>query len=308
VARYRSPRLEAEVRRLAGESDLIVCDFLAPAHNVPGALSTPTVLFQHNVEAMIWERHAAVPQSLPKRLFMQLQAHRMRRFEGEQCRRFTSVVAVSRADAVEMERRYGRSGIKDVLTGVDLEYFSPLPAVERSVNELVFVGSMDWMPNQDGIIWFIESVFQELRRRVPGVRLLVVGRAPPPAIRSLADRIGGIEVTGTVDDVRPYLARAAVSVVPLRIGGGTRLKIYEAMAMGAPIVSTTVGAEGLPLQHAEHLLLADSPQEQVSALQSLLENPRIAGNLAVSAGNYVHAHGSWDAIADQFIDRARGKV
>ncbi|MBS0612592.1 MAG: glycosyltransferase [Proteobacteria bacterium] len=303
VARYRSAQLESEIRRLADQSDLVICDFLAPALNVPDGLPTPTVLFQHNVEAMIWERHAAVPQSLPKRLFMRLQAHRMRRFEAAQCRRFISVVAVSRADALEMEHRYGRSGITDVSTGVDLEYFSPLPAVKRSPNELVFVGSMDWLPNQDGISWFIESIFPELRRRVPGVRLLVVGRTPPAELRALAERVGDVEVTGTVDDVRPYLARAAISIVPLRIGGGTRLKIYEAMAMGAPIVSTRVGAEGLPLQHGEHLLLADSPQEQVTAIESLLRDAHAASELAARAGRYVQANGSWGAIADQFVNQ-----
>ena len=252
VARYRSARLEFEVRRLAGASDLVVCDFLAPALNVPADLGVPTVLFQHNVEAMIWERHAAVPQHSLKRLYMGLQADRMRQFEGVQCRRFSKVVAVSRSDSLELERRYGCAGVADVLTGVDLDYFVALPAVKRNARELVFVGSMDWMPNQDGIGWFIESVFPELRRRIPDVRLTVVGRTPTAALRALAESVGAVEVTGTVADVRPYLARAAVCIVPLRIGGGTRLKIYEAMAMGAPLVSTSVGAEGLPLENTQH--------------------------------------------------------
>jgi glycosyltransferase involved in cell wall biosynthesis len=136
---------------------------------------------------------------------------------------------------------------------------------------------------------------------VPTARLTVVGRSPSAGTRAIAARNLAIEVTGSVPDVRPYLERAAVSIVPLRIGGGTRLKIYEAMAMGAPIVSTTIGAEGLPLREGEHLLIADTPEAQALAIASLLREPHRASAIALSAQQYVRAHCGWDAVAKQFL-------
>jgi polysaccharide biosynthesis protein PslH len=295
--------MREQVQQLAGAADLIVCDFLTPSLNIPDGLQAPVVLFQHNVEAMIWERHAAIPQNPLRRAYMRLQWQRMLRHEGRECRRFAHVIAVSGADAQLMRRSYGLSSVGEVSTGVDLEYFSAPVSRPQNGRELVFVGSMDWMPNDDGIRWFAGEVFTRLRQQVPDARLTVVGRAPSAAMRELAARDPAIEVTGSVPDVRPYLARAAVSVVPLRIGGGTRLKIYEAMAMGAPVVATSIGAEGLPLRDGEHLLLADSATEQVAALASLLVDRGRAERLAASAQRFVQQHCSWDAVAQTFVQQ-----
>ena len=124
-------------------------------------------------------------------------------------------------------------------------------------------------------------------------------------MRKLAELDSGIQVTGTVPDVRPYLERGAVFIVPLRIGGGTRLKIYEAMAMGIPMVSTTIGAEGLPVRNGEHLFIADAPEEQTTAITRLLQNPQVASELASNALKLVREHGSWDSVADHFLDHCR---
>jgi glycosyltransferase involved in cell wall biosynthesis len=187
-----------------------------------------------------------------------------------------------------------------VPTGVDLDYFSASLRPRQS-RELVFVGSMDWMPNDDGIRWFASEIFARIQARVAGARLTVVGRSPSAAMCALAAHNPAIEVTGTVADVRPYLERAAVSVVPLRIGGGTRLKIYEAMAMGIPVVATTIGAEGLPVRQGEQLLIADSTDEQVEGICVLLTDQRRALALAANALRHVQEHCSWDAVAERFL-------
>jgi len=261
----------------------------------------PAVLFEHNVEAMIWQRHAAVPQHPVRRAYMRLQWQRMLRYEARECRRFAHVIAVSAVDAQVIRGEYAAASVGHVPTGVDLEYFSSSRRRPQQSRELVFIGSMDWMPNDDGIRWFAQEIFGRIQERVSGARLTVVGRAPSPAIRELAARNSAIEVTGTVADVRPYLERAGVSVVPLRIGGGTRLKIYEMMAMGVPVVSTAIGAEGLPIRHDEHLLIADSADEQVSAICTLLTDRARASRLAVAARRHVQEHCSWDAVAESFL-------
>src|SRR5215831_9334673 len=303
IARYRSPQLRKEVRRLSASTDLIISDFLSPSLNVPDGLSAPTVLFQHNVEATIWQRHVAVPQHPLRRAYMRLQWRRMLRHEARECRRFSHVVAVSDIDADLIRRQYAVSSVGHVPTGVDLAYFSASRPRPTDSRELVFVGSMDWMPNDDGIRWFASEIFVRIQERVAGARLTVVGRSPSPGIRELAARNPAIGVTGTVADVRPYLERAGISVVPLRIGGGTRLKIYEMMAMGVPVVSTAIGAEGLPIRHGEHLLIADTADEQVSAICALLRDPARADLLAANALRYVQEHCSWDAVAECFLSQ-----
>lgn len=303
IGRYQSAPLRAAITRLAGSSDLVVCDFLMPSVNVPDALSVPTVLFQHNVEAQLWERHATVPQNPLRRAYMQLQWQRMRRYEEAQCRRFGHVVGVSALDAALMRRQYGVSAVSHVETGVDFEFFSTPGPRDSSGQGLVFVGSMDWMPNADGIRWFASEVFPLVKREVPGATLTVVGRSPSNAMRALAAADPSIEVTGTVPDVRPYLERAALSVVPLRIGGGTRLKIYEAMAMGSPVVATAIGAEGLPVRHGEQLLIADGAVAQAEAIVALLREPARAQRLAANALRFVREHCSWDGVAEQFLSQ-----
>ena len=281
----------------------MVCDFLTPAINVTYALQRKAVLFQHNVEAMIWKRHATVPQNAWRRAYMRAQWAKMRRFETAVCQRFAHVVAVSMADAQIFREEYGVRSVSDVPTGVDLEYFRPTPGNARSASEMVFVGSMDWMPNDEGIRWFVAEVLSLVQRQIPEVKLTVVGRSPSAGLRAIAEQNAAIEVTGTVADVRPYLQRAAVSVVPLRVGGGTRLKIYEAMALGAPIVSTTIGAEGLPVRDGEHLRLADSPAAQATAIVELLNRPGEAQRLADNARRFVEQHCTWDAVATQFVSQ-----
>ena len=289
--------------RLSNEADLIVCDFLAPSLNVPNGLTAPVILFQHNVEATIWWRHASVPQNPFRRIYMRGQWRRMVRYEAEQCRRFSGVVAVSAIDAEFIRSNYAVDSVSYVSTGVDLEYFSASRARPNCNGEMVFVGSMDWMPNDDGIRWFASEVFGLVQQLVPDARLTVVGRLPSQGMQDLAARNKGIVITGTVPDVRPYLERAAVCVVPLRIGGGTRLKIYEAMAMGIAIVSTTIGAEGLPVRDNEHLLIADSPEALARAIVGLLKDPARASRLAGNAMRFVREHCSWDAVSEEFLSQ-----
>jgi glycosyltransferase involved in cell wall biosynthesis len=165
---------------------------------------------------------------------------------------------------------------------------------------LVFTGSMDWLPNDDAIRYFTDDILPIVRRKVPNVSLTVVGRNPSPYLTELAKKHPSIKVTGRVDDVRPYMEKAAAYVVPLRIGGGTRLKIYEAMAMEKPIVSTTVGAEGLPLQDGVELLLADNAHSFAEAIVKLLKEPEFAERIGTRAARSVRERFGWQRVATDF--------
>jgi sugar transferase (PEP-CTERM/EpsH1 system associated) len=302
IAKYRSPALRQAIERAVRERgiDVVVCDFLAPSQNVPDGLPCQAVLFQHNVEAAIWKRHVEVRENPLAKAYFREQWRRMERFERQECRRFDRVVAVSRADADAIERHYGIANVADVPTGVDIEYFRPSGQVTREPHNLVFTGSMDWLPNEDGITWFVDHVLPRIHDRLPDVTLTIVGRNPPPRIEQLAQRDARLRVTGSVPDVRPYIEQAAAFVVPLRVGGGTRLKIYEALAMERPLVSTTIGAEGLPLEPGKHLVIADDAGDFATAVLSLLENPDGATRMGRASAEYIREHFGWDAAADAF--------
>jgi glycosyltransferase involved in cell wall biosynthesis len=207
---------------------------------------------------------------------------------------------VSPEDAEVFRRQYGVHDVSSVPTGVDTEFFRPSGREARQPHEIVFTGSMDWMPNEDAIEWFVRDVLPSIRARVPDVSLTVVGRNPPAAVRALQASDTGIIVTGSVPDVRPYMERAAVFIVPIRIGGGTRLKIFEAMGMERPVVSTTIGAEGLPVRDGVDVLLADAPEAFAGAVVSLLLDPALANAIGQAAAAAVRQEYGWDLVAARF--------
>ncbi len=278
--------------------DAVVCDFLFPAANMPDL--APVTLFQHNVEALIWKRRVEHTTGTLQRTYIELQRRRMEEFERSVCRAVRNIVAVSEQDARIMREQYGAKCVSAVPTGVDIDYFRrPSPAPERTA-DLVFTGSMDWMPNVDGAVWFVQEVLPRIRKQISGCTVAIAGRHPAAQLRSLAQEDPGIIVTGTVPDIRPWLWGSAVSIVPLRIGGGTRIKIYEAMAAGTPVVSTTVGAEGLDVEQGETILLADDPAEFADACITLLRDQRQAARISANAREMVSNRYSWEAVADVF--------
>ncbi|MGE5569246.1 MAG: glycosyltransferase family 4 protein [Rhodospirillales bacterium] len=299
VSRFESHALRRKIEELLDREsfDRMVVDFLAMAPSCPDL--GRSVLFQHNVETMIWRRRAEHARGALSKMYLDLQAKRMFEYEREVCRAAGHIIAVSRADAELMRRMFGDVRVTEVPTGVDIEYFER-PAFVRPGAELVFVGSMDWFPNVDGVIHFVEEVLPLIRRRRPEARFAIVGRKPPESILKLGHTVPGVVVTGTVKDVRPYLWAASVSVVPLRIGGGTRLKIYESMAAGTPVVSTTVGAEGLEVHPPDDIRIADDPQDFAAHCLDLLEDERQRRQMAARALETVRANYSWERVAELF--------
>jgi sugar transferase (PEP-CTERM/EpsH1 system associated) len=302
IKKYESPEMRQELVRLlaAQRIDVLVCDFLAPAVNVPPNLNCTTVLFQHNVEAMIWKRHYEVQTATARKAYLYRQWQKMRAFEAKACPQFDSVIAVSREDRDQMQQEYGLENVFDVPTGVDTAYFRPSGRIETRPHHLVFTGSMDWLPNEDGIRYFTEQIMPRIKQSVPDVTLTVVGRDPYPSLVELSKRDPSVTVTGRVDDVRPYMEEAAVYIVPLRIGGGTRLKIYEAMAMEKPVVSTTIGAEGLPVTDGEEIVLADTPESFAQAVVELLKQQNLSAEIGARAAAKVRAEFGWESVADSF--------
>jgi glycosyltransferase involved in cell wall biosynthesis len=206
-----------------------------------------------------------------------------------------------------MKREYGVSTVSDVPTGVDTDFFRPKEYTERT-NNIVFTGSMDWLPNEDAIRWFVDVIFPLIRYKVPDAVLTVVGRNPAASLQELASADSGVVVTGRVPDVRPYMNKASVYVVPIRIGGGTRLKVYEAMAMGLPIVSTTIGAEGLSVKDGENILLRDDPEAFAKAVVHLLADAKAASAIGKASAQHVFENFSWAEVARAFTRQCENVI
>lgn len=293
--------LAAAVRKELDDSDydLAICDFLQSTLNFRDVTGIPTLLFQHNVEAQITQRHLEKAGNPLSKLFWGLQHRRMLRHEGRMCREFGGTIAVSEEDAGLMRDWYGAERVHDIPTGVDTEFFAPQPEPPDS-KQIVFTGSMDWLPNDDAMAWFIAEIFPQVKSEEPEASLVIVGRKPTPRIQRLVDAHEDVTLTGWVDDVRPFIADSAVYIVPIRIGGGTRMKIYEALAMGKALVSTTVGAEGLPLEHGEHMLRVDSAGDFSDAILSLMHDNALRERLGKSARRYVDENYRWAKVAERF--------
>ncbi len=305
VAKHFDPALRARARDLLASEryDLVICDFLQTALHVLGLEAPATVLFQHNVEAQILRRHAETAPGWLRRRYMARQWRRMRRFEAEAGRRFDTVIAVSEPDRAFFEKEYGWRQVSAIDTGVDTDYFRPAEA-DGQEDRVLFLGSLDWLPNQEGVKDFVRHVWPLVRRRRPRATFQLVGRNPSREVVTLR-AVDGVEVVGTVPDVRPYLAGAAAVVVPLLVGGGTRLKIFEAMAMGKAVVSSTVGCEGLPVTAGEHLLVEDAPAAFADAVVRLLTSPRERAGLGAAARRLVCERFGAEAVARQFDDICR---
>lgn len=271
VTKFTAPavRRSIEQRLAGGEVDVAVCDFLSASLNFPVRPPVPCVLFQHNVESVLWQRQAREERQPVRRAVFRLESAKMSRYEAAAVRRFDHVIAVSDADRDAMRDMVPFDRMSVVPTGVDTLKYRPAGCAPQD-GLVLFLGSMDWEPNVDGVEFFCREVWPHVMAAVPHARFRVVGRNPLPSIRRLAS--SSVEITGTVPSVLEHLHQAAVVVVPLRIGGGTRLKIYESMAAAKAVVSTTIGAEGLDVHDGRDIVLADTAGAFAAAVVRVLKD------------------------------------
>lgn len=305
VSRFKSAAIQEKLDEWfrQQEFEVAVCDFLDAAVNFPALLSIPTVLFQHNVESEIWRRHADTESNPAKRRVYRVEFRKMLAYEKATVNRFPHVVAVSENDRRLMAAWVDASRITVIPTGVDLAQYRPR---ENSSGQLsheepkplvVFIGAMDWEPNIDAVEFFCKEIWPLVKENFSQVRFRIVGRNPDRRVRHFAS--DSIEVTGRVPAVIDHLREAAVVVVPLRIGGGTRLKIYEAMAAGKAVVSTTVGAEGLDVQHEKDILLADDPKAFAQAITMLLGDAELRKRYERAAAELALKY-DWPSVGARF--------
>jgi glycosyltransferase involved in cell wall biosynthesis len=299
VSKFTHPDVRKAVSALMNsrQFDAAVCDFLSASLNFEPNPAVPTVLFQHNVETALWQRMAATETHPLKKFFFGIEARKMARYERETLARLRFVIAVSEHDRGLMLAMDPACEIVVVPTGVDTRKFPVAPPSRLRPARIVFTGSMDWEPNIDAVDYFCQQIWPRVLAAYPDARFQIVGRSPHPRVKRLAS--DSVEVTGTVPSVAEYLRDAAVVVVPLRIGGGTRLKIYEAMAMGKALVSTSIGAEGLDVTSGRDLILADDASTFADSILLLLRDEALRHKYEAAAAQLASRF-DWSRIVEQF--------
>jgi sugar transferase (PEP-CTERM/EpsH1 system associated) len=301
ITKYCRPEVRRRLHALLQQEayDVILCDFMFAAGVIPWDWPAPKVLFTHNVEATIWRRHYEVATNPIWKAISRWEWRKMEAAERRYLRLADQVLTVSQTDRDAFAPFVEPGKLTVIPTGVDVDYFRPMPVEETAIS-LVFTGSMDWLPNEDAILYFVDAILPLIKQQCAEVSLEVVGRSPSRKLQALAEVEKSIRLTGWVEDIRPFVARGSVCIVPLRIGGGTRLKIFEAMAMNKAVVSTSVGAEGLPVRPGENILLADAPQDFADSVVSLLRDPNQRRRLGTAARALVQESYGWPRVAENF--------
>lgn len=303
AAKYHCPQLRQALARLAREAELVHFDILpmmAHADCVP--VRIPVTYNAHNVEHALLADRARLEPDFLRRRFLASQVGKLRRFETSACRRADLVLACSPDDAGALSALAPATPMLVVPNGVDLEQNQPAPDSEMATDDsMVFVGQMGWFPNRDGVEWFLGQILPRVLARRPAARLVLVGKTEglhiPDGLHS------NVQLAGFVPDLRPWVHAAAVYVVPLRAGSGTRLKVLEAMALGKAIVTTSVGSSGIDLEHGVEAVFADDAEAFANEIVCLLESPHRRRALGLAARKRAETDYGWNAIGQRLLAR-----
>lgn len=297
VSRHHTRRFLHTVKQLAATEryDLVHCEWTPYASYMRAAKKLPMLVMAHNIEATVWRRRAEHGSNIAERLYMKMQAWKMSRFE-RRCFSKAARVATVTVEEQRTAEAWGARATSLVSNGVDTEYLKPAPQ-SAEPDSLLFLGSLDWQPNRDALLYLLREILPEIQSVSPHAMLRVVGRQPATKLREQVEGLRGVEWVGEVPDIRPWFARATVVLVPLRIGGGSRIKILESMSMGKAVVTTKIGAEGLDVVSGVHCLIADTPKEFAQNVVNLLKSPEQAAEIGWNGRDLVVQHYDWSRLA-----------
>lgn len=263
---------------------------------------TKIVIDQHNIEYELHRRTFEQETARLRRWYSWLESSHLKPIELGLCRKADLVLVTSEREQEKLNSLIPGTRIEVVPNGVNIDNFNSIDDAEEVSNRIIFTGTMDYYPNINAVLYFAQQCWPLIREQVPEATWHIVGKNPSAAIQNLAQS-PGIVVTGTVADVRPYLASAAVAIAPLQIGSGTRLKILEALAMRKAVVTTGIGCEGLSVQSEKHLIIADHPQEFAQTVIKLLKKPELRATLGNAGRMLVEAEYSWEYCGSRLLQK-----
>lgn len=285
----------------ANDFDLIHVDTLSLAPYVIDLKPYKKVLNHHNIESVMMLRRAENEKNFLKKIYFYQEGIKLKKYEKQICDKFELNITCSDLDATRLEEIAPGIRCEGVPNGVDLNYFSPqdLVKVDKSI---VFAGGLSWYPNLDAMSFFLKSVWPRLNDEVPDVSMTIIGRSPPQWMRDMQNDYKNLTITGFVDDVRPYLARAYLYVCPIRDGGGTKLKVLDALAMGKLLVAHPIACEGIDVQDRENVLFATTPEEYIAVIKDAFANPVMAQDVARKGYQLIEQKYNFAAIGSHLSD------
>lgn len=292
--KYRTNEMAAAIKKILSENkiDVVHIDMLPLMNYYHEVKNYPVILVDHNVESLLLKRQVTYTKNPVVKAFLWLQYLKLLKFEKEQVSRVSCCVAVSGKDRDELRKMSPSAQVEVVSNGVDVNYFAP-GDIKEEKNTLIFVGGLNWFPNMDGMTYFCEKIHPSIVKQVGEFETIVIGKQQKGFIYSSL-----VRQCGYVDDIRPYVRQAKVYIVPLRVGGGTRLKILDAMAMGKSIVSTSIGCEGLAVEHNKNIIIEDDPELFASAIVDLMKNEQKRVTLGINARKLVNEQYDWKILGE----------
>ena len=299
--------VSSELRRRVNERvrqanvDLVHFEWTPYAAAVKKTLCKPWVVDAHNVESLIWKRYAQFETNPIKIAYVRYQWKKMDRFERKVFQKATRTIFVSKIDSEIARDEFGCQRRAVVDNGVDVSQFPFIDQTNRDPEKLLFLGSLDWRPNIDGINFFLDEIWPLILSKRPSLKLDIVGRTPASSLAKRISQEVNVTLYKDVPSVQPFLKQAGLMVVPLRIGGGSRLKILEALSMGLPVISTAVGAEGLDMESGTHFSQADSAEEFTEAVVESTDNPQSLSKMVHAARMLVEERYDWSMLA-KYLD------
>lgn len=308
VIAHRSPAFDQRVQACLGGGafDLVHADTLALSRFIPDGSTMPSVVTHHNIESMLMERRADVESRPLARRYLQRECGKLRAYERAASSRYDINIVVSEDDETALNGLVPGIRTAVVPNGVDTEYFTP--GHQAELPALVYTGGMGMFANRDAVMHFLTDIWPLVRARVPAARFYAVGRAPTAEVKAIAARDPQVIVTDFVEDIRPIVRQSAVYVVPLRVGGGTRLKVLDAMAMGKALVSTSIGCEGIDVEPGRHLVVADTPEAFAGETVALMSDEGRRRALGREARALVDSRYAWPVVARSLTDAYRSAI
>lgn len=282
------------IKRLTGETnfDAIMCEFEGNAELVSPDIRVPKAIMTHNVQSMLYKRRSVYGMTLEDRLFYWPEYWKVKAYERKNYSQYNLGIAVSEEDRKTIQAHVPGLRVENIPNGVDINFYSPSDAALEP-KTIVYVGNYSYPPNEDAALYFCEEILPLIRAKIPDIKVVFVGKNPPAKLSDYA----GVETTGFVDDIRPHMAKAAAVFVSLRVGGGTRLKILDALAMGKAIVSTSLGAEGIDLRNGEDILIGDTPEEFAGHVAAVIQSLDLRRKLEINGRKVAEQKYDWDILA-----------
>ncbi len=297
--RNQSAAFKQKVNAVIHQHDVVFCDHYVMFQYIPDDYKGKIILHEHNCEYLIWKRYADIEKSIPKKLALLNQAYRIKKYEQEICRK-SNVILAAPNDMDELEK-IGADRSKFLETyhlGDDNLLNEPDLAFDKTENALLYIGTLSWEANIDGLIWFNNEIWPAIKQQHPGIVLYIVGRHPDSRLKEMAAKDNNIVMAGFVEDLEPYFQKARLFITPLRFGSGIKVKVVNALYRGIPCVTTSIGTEGLKVKDGEHIFIKDAPADYIAAVEILLKDKQKWEQFRNQSRTIALKYYTWDYVLE----------